>query len=131
MPMTDKDLYTPLTLEQRAALVAAFEAISPRSGVQMTDATPDDLKRFAAQMSPPQKRDPKLLALLDAARELADVAGAGPQFRSNAVDGLVAAALAWTAEECSICGRRGDHEWEELTSTERVAHEAEAAAQGI
>jgi hypothetical protein len=78
-----------------------------------------------------QQRDKKLLALLDAARDLADVAGAGPQFRSNALDALVTAALAWTVEECPICGRRGDHEWEELTDTERVAHEAVAASQGI
>lgn len=77
------------------------------------------------------KRDKKLLALLDAARALADVVSSGPAFRSNARDELEAAALAWTAEECPICGRCGDHEWEELTGGERVAHEAEAASQGI
>ena len=77
------------------------------------------------------QRDRKLIALLDAARELADAAGAGPQFHANALDALEEAALAWTAEECPICGRRGDHEWDELTGTERIAHEAEAASQGI
>lgn len=76
-------------------------------------------------------RDRKLLALLDAARELADATGSGPQFQSNALDALEEAALAWTAEECRICGRRGDHEWDEMTGTERAAHEVEAAAQGI
>ena len=79
----------------------------------------------------PAKRDPKLIALLDAARELADVADAGPHFRANALDALVDAVLGWTADECPICGRRGDHEWEELTRNERLAHEAEAASQGI
>jgi hypothetical protein len=79
---------------------------------------------------PPPKRDRKLLALLDAARELADVVGLPPHFHANALDSLEAAALTWAAEECPICGRRGDHEWEELTATQRVAHEAEAARQG-
>jgi hypothetical protein len=77
-----------------------------------------------------QKRDRRLLALLDAARELADAAGSGPQFHGNALDALEEAVLAWAAEECPICGRRGDHEWEELLDRERVAHEAEAASQG-
>jgi len=84
-------------------------------------------------MRPPMRppgRDRKLLALLDAARELAEIAGSAPHFRRNALDGLEAAALAWTSEVCPICGRRGDHEWEELTINERLAHEAEAAVQG-
>ena len=80
--------------------------------------------------SPPPGRDRKLITLLDAARDLAEAVGAGPQFHSNALDALEEAALAWTAEECRICGRRGDHEWEELTGTERAAHEAEATNQG-
>ena len=66
------------------------------------------------------RRDPKLLALLDAARVLAD---SGPQFRAHALDLLEEAALAWAVDECPSCGRRGDHEWEELTHAERIAHE--------
>jgi hypothetical protein len=76
------------------------------------------------------KREPKLLALLDAARELADAAGAGPQPHGSALATLEETALAWAAEECSTCGRRGDHEWDELTARERVAHETAAVAQG-
>jgi hypothetical protein len=79
---------------------------------------------------PPPKRDRKLLALLDAARELAEAADAPPNMRGSALDALETAALTWAAEECPICGRRGDHEWEELTGTERLAHEVEAARQG-
>jgi len=73
------------------------------------------------------KRDEKLLALLDAAREFAEVASTAPHFRRNALDGLEAAAIDWASEECPTCGRRGDHEWEELTDHERAAHEAESA----
>lgn len=73
-------------------------------------------------------RDKKLITLLDAARELAEVVGS--KHYPVVLDGLAEAAIAWAAEECSICGRRGDHEWDELTSNERLAHEAEAAAQG-
>jgi hypothetical protein len=91
----------------------------------------DDDDDEKTPVRPQLKRDKKLLGLLDAARELADVVGAGAQFRANALTALEEAALAWTAEACAICGRRGDHEWEELTDRERVAHEAEAARQGI
>ncbi len=76
------------------------------------------------------RKDPKLLALLDAARELAENGGLGPAFRTNALDALEAAAVAWAADECPICGRRGGHEWEELTTEQRLAHEAESASQG-
>lgn len=79
---------------------------------------------------PLPKRDQKLLALLDAARDLVDAAGAAPHFYGRALDALEAAAIAWGADECPICGRRGDHEWEELTHHERLAHEVEASAQG-
>lgn len=72
-------------------------------------------------------RDAKLLALLDAARQLAEVASAAPHFRRNALDELEAAAIDWACQECAICGRRGDHEWEELTDHERAAHEAEGS----
>jgi len=72
------------------------------------------------------KRDKKLLALLDAARELAEVSSTAPHFRRNAIDGLEIAAIDWACQECPICGRRGDHEWEELTDHERAAHEAES-----
>jgi hypothetical protein len=75
-------------------------------------------------------RDPKLLALLDAARELAEVSDAEPRFRAHALDALKVAALTWAADTCPICGRRGDCEWDELTHSERLAHEAEGAAQG-
>jgi hypothetical protein len=75
-------------------------------------------------------RDKKLLALLDAARDLAEVADAPPRFLANAIDELEAAALAWAAEECPTCRRRGDHEWEELTSNERLVHEAVAITSG-
>jgi hypothetical protein len=78
-------------------------------------------------------RDSKLLKLLDAARQLVEVSDSVPRFHVHhvhALDALEAAARAWTADECSICGRRGDHEWDELTITERAAHMAEADAQG-
>lgn len=73
------------------------------------------------------KRDKKLLALLDAARELAEVASTAPHFRWNALDGLETAAIDWASQECPTCGRRGDHEWEELTGHERAAHESEGS----
>lgn len=75
-------------------------------------------------------RDRRLLSLLDAARELAEAADAPSNLRGRSLDELETAALVWAAEECPTCGRRGDHEWAELTVSERVAHEAEAAAQG-
>lgn len=78
----------------------------------------------------PVQRDRKLRVLLDAARELAAVTGLGPQLERIALEALGTAALAWTVDECPICGRRGDHEWEELTYDERISHVAEAAAQG-
>jgi len=83
---------------------------------------------------PSVKRDPKLLELLDAARELVEVSDSVPRFHVHhvhALDALEAAARAWMVDECSICGRRGDHEWDELTITERAAHMAEADAQGM
>lgn len=79
---------------------------------------------------PPEKRDAKLLAILDAAREVAELTESGSRLRAIAVQDLLDAAIAWGGTCCSICGRRGDHEWEELTSDQRLAHEAEAAAQG-
>jgi hypothetical protein len=78
-------------------------------------------------------RDPKLLKLLDAARQLVEVSDSVSRFHGHhvlALDALEAAARAWTAAECPICGRRGDHEWDELTIAEHSAHMAEAAAQG-
>jgi hypothetical protein len=78
-------------------------------------------------------RDPKLLKLLDAARQLVEVSDSVPRFHVHhvhALDALEAAARVWMVDECPICGRRGDHEWDELTITERAAHMAEAAAQG-
>jgi hypothetical protein len=89
---------------------------------------PDDDMTPVISLAP---RDRKLIALLDAARELAESVGTGPHFHANALDALEAAALTWAEERCSICGRRGDHEWEELTFTERAAHEAEATARGL
>lgn len=77
-----------------------------------------------------EKRDEKLLMLLDAARELAELHAAESRLRAVALETLEAAALAWGATECPICGRRGDHEWKELTYSERLSHEAEAARQG-
>lgn len=74
-----------------------------------------------------EDRDPKLRVLLDAVRELVEVSDSG---RAHALDALEAAARAWAADECSICGRRGDHEWNELTGAQRVAHQAEDASQG-
>jgi len=86
----------------------------------------DDL--VDVNVADPPRRDRRLVALLDAARELVDTAGTGPQFRVHARDALEVAALAWAAEECPICGRRGDHEWKELTRDEKLAHSAEDAA---
>jgi hypothetical protein len=74
-------------------------------------------------------RDRKLIALLDAARELVEIGSSGSH-HALALEGLEEAAIAWAAEECPICGRRGDHEWEELTTNQRLAHEAEASRQG-
>lgn len=116
-----------------------------RCGIELAEATfhwktlgyfCDDCVRSGRAERPPRpsqevRRDPKLVALLDAARELAEVADSPPHFRSNALDHLVTVALAWAAEECSTCGRRGDHEWDELTDRERLAHYAEGMAQGI
>jgi hypothetical protein len=75
-------------------------------------------------------RDRKLIALLDAAREVAEDRASGSRFRFLMIEGLEEAAIAWAAEECPICGRRGDHEWSELTTNQRIAHEAEASRQG-
>jgi hypothetical protein len=36
----------------------------------------------------------------------------------------VLAAIAWADDACAICGRRGDHEGDELTDARRAAHEA-------
>ena len=79
----------------------------------------------------PERRPKKLLTLLDAARELAELTASGSRLRALAVQDLIDAAIAWGTEECPICGRRGDHEWEELSSNQRLAHEAEADAQGV
>jgi hypothetical protein len=79
----------------------------------------------------PERRSKKLLTLLDAAREVAELTASGSRLRAIAVQDLLDAAITWGAEECPICGRRGDHEWEELTSNQRVAHEAEADARGL
>lgn len=92
------------------------------------------------------KRDDKLLVLLDAARDLAaahdevtaaieeqtKLGQAAPtprRLRANqalaqAEVTLRQIALAWAGPECPICGRRGDHEWAELTRPQRLAHEA-------
>ena len=84
----------------------------------------------ATPVLPLPRRDPRLLALLDAARDLAVAADLGAPFRGVALDALERAVLAWGAEKCATCGRRGDHEWEELTHAQRVAHEAEATRRG-
>lgn len=78
-----------------------------------------------------ERRDRKLITLLDAARELVEASSFGPRLREHALDALRAAAVDWAADECPACGRRGDHAWDELTDTQRLAHEAEAAAQGV
>ncbi len=91
----------------------------------------ETLERRLRERQADEKRDLKLLALLDAARELREIGNDGSRFHAHALDALEAAALAWTVEECSICGRRGDHVWEELTHVQRISHEAEATAQGI
>jgi len=75
-------------------------------------------------------RDPKLLELLDAARALIEVPDPGSRFHAHALATLEAAARAWTSDECPICGRRGDHEWDELTVDQYTAHRVEADAQG-
>jgi hypothetical protein len=87
----------------------------------------DDDKTPVARMG---RRDAKLLALLDAAREMYELRVARAHLHAAGLEALEAAALAWAATECPICGRRGDHEWEELASSEQLAHEAEAARQG-
>ena len=79
---------------------------------------------------PLERRNAKLLAILDAAREVAELTASGSRLRAIAVQDLLDAAIAWGTVECPICGRRGDHEWEELTRDQRLAHEAEAAVQG-
>jgi hypothetical protein len=76
------------------------------------------------------RRDGKLLALLDAAREMFELRAVRAHLHAAGLEALEAAALAWAATECPICGRRGDHEWEELTPNERLSHEAEAMRQG-
>lgn len=75
---------------------------------------------------PPERRDEKLLAILDAAREVAELTASGSRLRAIAVQDLLDAAIAWGAAECPTCGRRGDHEWEELTPNQQLAHEASA-----
>jgi hypothetical protein len=75
---------------------------------------------------PPERRDEKLLAILDAAREVAELTASGSRLRAIAVQDLLDAAIAWGSAQCPICGRRGDHEWEELSSNQRLAHETSA-----
>ena len=89
----------------------------------------DDDDDDATPVTRDQARDPRLLTLLDAARALASLEDTDA-YRSRAVQALSQAATAWSSDPCSICGRRGDHEWEELTTAERIAHEAEASRQG-
>jgi len=76
------------------------------------------------------RRDDKLLALLDAAREMFELRAARAHLHAAGLEALETAALAWAATECPICGRLGDHEWEELTPDERLSHEVEATRQG-
>lgn len=116
-----------------------------RCGVELAEATDhwktlgyfcDDCIRSGRAERPKRssqhgfRRDPKLVALLDASRELVEAGSAPAHLRSCALDQLVTAALAWASEECAICGRRGDHEWDELTDRERLAHYAEGRVQG-
>jgi len=86
--------------------------------------------RSASTATPQPKRDPKLLALLNAARSLCHWASFNsPSMVADARADLEKVALAWGSRQCDVCGRRGDHEWEELREEQRAAHEAEMTAQ--
>lgn len=68
-------------------------------------------------------RDPKLIALLDAVRDWTSTsAEPGTPYAEHTLRYLREAAILWAADECPECGRRGDHEWDELTDAEELAH---------